>query len=87
MINDFIPWLKGMLDSEQSPSFGRTGAAFVIYFLVLWGCYIVSKTGAIPDIPYGWQIIIGVLWGVTGVKEAYLKGKAINKEDADAKPE
>lgn len=70
-------WLKGVLDSQSSPSFGRTGAAFVVYFLVVWGCYIVSKKALIPDVPMGWITIIGILWGISGLKEAYLKGKEI----------
>lgn len=74
-MRELADWLKGMLDSQQSPSFGRAGAAFVIYFLVVWGCYIVSATRLIPDIPYGWITVIGILWGVTGIKEAYVKGK------------
>ena len=74
-MRELIDWLKGMLDSQASPSFGRSGAAFVIYFLVVWGCYIVSKTTKIPDVPYGWITIVGILWGVTGLKEAYVKGK------------
>ena len=78
-MREFADWLKGILDAQQSPSFGRAATGFVVYFLVLWGCYIVSKTTHIPDIPYGWLTIIGILWGVTGVKEAYIKGKeAVN---------
>lgn len=76
-MREFADWIKGMIDSEQSPSFGRAGAGFVVYFLVVWGTYIVRKTGLIPDVPYGWITIIGILWGVTGLKEAYVKGKEV----------
>lgn len=79
MMSEFITWLRGMLADGTSPSFGRSGAGFIIYFLVVWGCYIVSKTAVIPDIPYGWITVIGMLYGITGAKEAYIKGKeAIN---------
>ena len=70
-------WLKGVLDSQSSPSFGRTGAAFVVYFLVVWGCYIVSKSAIIPVLPDGWIGIVAILWGVSGLKEAYIKRKEI----------
>ena len=76
-MQELAAWIKDMLDSQQSPSFGRAGAGFVVYFLVVWGCYIVSKTAVIPDVPYGWITIVGILWGVTGLKEAYTKGKEI----------
>jgi hypothetical protein len=74
-MKELVSYIKDVLDRDASPSFGRSGAAFVIYFLVVWGCYIVSKTGKIPDVPYGWITIVGILWGVSGLKEAYTKGK------------
>ena len=86
-MRELADWVKGMIDSQASPSFGRAGTGFVVYFLVVWGCYIVSKTALIPDVPYGWITIVGVLWGVSGLKEAYTKGKEIsaNANSTDVK--
>lgn len=80
MLSNFALWIMSIIDASQSPSFGRAGTGFVVYFLVVWGCYIVSKTTVIPDVPYGWITIIGILWGVTGIKEAYVKGKELAKD-------
>jgi hypothetical protein len=76
-VSGLIAYIKDILDRDASPSFGRAGAAFVVYFLVVWGCYIVSKTGTIPDVPYGWVALVGLLWGGSGIKEAYVKGKEL----------
>jgi hypothetical protein len=70
-------YIKDIMDKDASPSFGRAGAAFVVYFLVVWECYIVSKTSAIGDVPYGWVALVGLLWGGSGIKEAYVKGKEL----------
>jgi hypothetical protein len=72
---EFIRWCARVLDAKESESFGRTGAAFVITFLAIAGGYITIKTTTLPDVPYGWASIVGILWGVTGFKEAYIKGK------------
>lgn len=80
-MRELADWIKGIIDSEQTYSFGRAGAGFVVYFLVVWGCYIVSKTDVIPDIPYGWITVIGMLYGITGLKEAYIKGKGVANVD------
>jgi hypothetical protein len=77
MFGRFAEWLKGVLDSQQSPSFGRSGAAFVVYFLVVWGCYIVFSSRKIPDVPYGWITVIGILWGGSVVKETITKVKEL----------
>jgi len=76
-MNELSEWLKDTLDSQKSPSFGRASAGFVIYFLVVWGCYIVSKTAIIPEIPFNWIALVGILWGSSAAKEAYTKGKEI----------
>jgi len=75
MVESLTTYLKQILDAQESPSFGRASAGFVVYFLVVWGCYIVSKTAVIPDVPYGWITVVGMLYGITGAKEAYIKGK------------
>lgn len=74
-MNSFAKWVMDIIDTKESPSFGRASTMFVVYFLILWGCYIVSKTTAIPDVPYGWMTIIGLLYGGSAAKEAYIKGK------------
>lgn len=76
-MRDFAIWLKGVLDSRESPSFGRVGAAFVIYYLVASGCYIVSKSGKIPDIPWNWIVIIAVLWGGSLTQETITRVKEL----------
>jgi hypothetical protein len=76
-MRELADWIKAMIDAEQSPSFGRAAAGFVVYFIVVWGCYIVSKTGSIPAIPESWIVMVGLLWGTTAAKEAYTKGKEI----------
>jgi hypothetical protein len=76
-VGNFIAYIKDILDKDASPSFGRAGAAFVVYFIVMWSCYIVSKTGIIPDVPIGWIALVGLLWGGSGIKEAYVKGKEL----------
>lgn len=70
-----IKWLRDILDSEKSPSFGRAGTAFIVCYLVAAGMVIVVKTFLIPDVPMGWVTIIGILWGGSSLKEAYIKGK------------
>jgi hypothetical protein len=72
-----VAYIKDIMDKDASPSFGRAGAAFVVYFLVVWECYIVSKTAAISDVPWGWVALIGLLWGGSISKEAYTKGKEL----------
>jgi len=76
-MNDFVAYIKDIMDKDASPSFGRAGAAFIVYFLVVWGCYIVSKTAVVPDIPYAWIALVALLWGGSVGKEAYVKGKEL----------
>jgi hypothetical protein len=76
-MGEFVSYIKDILDKEASPSFGRAGAAFVIYFLIVWECYIVSKTSIISDVPLGWIGLVGILWGSSSAKEAYIKGKEL----------
>ena len=76
-LSDFVHYLMELLDKDASPSFGRAGAAFVVYFIVVWGCYLVSKTGKIPELPYEWVLLVSILWGGSIGKEAYVKGKEI----------
>ena len=76
-MNRFITYIKDILDKDASPSFGRAGAAFVVSALITWGSYIVCQTTKVPDVPYGWVALVGLLWGGSGIKEAYIKGKEL----------
>lgn len=70
MTNDLLPWLKDIIDRDASPSFGRASSFIIIYFLILWSCWLISLNGKMIDIPNGWLILIGILWGGDAGKEA-----------------
>ena len=76
-MGSFIAYIKDILDKDASPSFGRAGAAFVVCSLVAWESYIVSSTAHLTDIGLGWVALVGTLWGGSGIKEAYIKGKEL----------
>lgn len=76
-MDKLIQWIKDILDSQASPSFGRVGTAITVLCLLCWGSYIVYGTKLIPDVPYGWITIVGLLLGIEIGKEAYIKGKEI----------
>lgn len=62
-IADFIK--AGLCDNATSlPSFGRIACAGVLYFLVLWETYLISKTNGWVDIPPNWLVLVLAIWTV-----------------------
>lgn len=80
-----MKWLVKLLSKDNGASFGRVGCAFIIAYVAAMTTVIILKAdkvpAAIPDLPYGWVTVIGILWGVGKLSEAYIAGK---KEGADA---
>lgn len=76
-MRELVDFIKASLSNNTSESFNRTACAIVLYFLLLWTTYIVSKTTTIPDIPLQWAALVAGL---------YLGGKALDrkKEVVDA---
>jgi len=68
-------WIASVLDSQQSPSFGRTGSAFVTFMLLAWGSWVTYHTGAIPALPVEWAGFAVTFYLGTAGKEAYVKSK------------
>lgn len=67
----FTVWLKKILSNDKSASFGRLGAATVIYFLCLWSTWIVVKTTSIPlGAPFWFGLVTFLYLGGKGI-EAY----------------
>lgn len=70
-MRELIDFIKGSLSSDGKESFARTGCMIIIYFLLLWASYIVSKTATIPDVPLQWMALVSML---------YLGGKYLDKK-------
>lgn len=68
-MTDIITYLKSVMDSSESASFGRCGCAFIITNLALWAWWDVVTGYALPDVPWGWVTVIGILWGGTATKD------------------
>lgn len=71
----FFGWVRNVLNRDSPDSFGRTGTAFVVAGIVAWGSWIVYQKTQIPDIPSAWITLVGILWGSSSLKEAYIKVK------------
>jgi len=60
---DFIK--AGLSDNAtRLPSFGRISCAIVLYMVIWWETYLVSKLGVFTDIPANWLILILAIWTV-----------------------
>lgn len=74
-LTDFI---KNALSQGAAESFARTSCAFLLYFLVVWETYLVSKTGTWHDIPANWLVLVLAIWGIGKTAETVqgIKGSA-----------
>lgn len=72
-MRELVNFIKASLSNKAPESFSRTACAIVLYFLLCWTTYIVSKTTVIPDIPIQWAMLITFL---------YLGGKALDRKEA-----
>jgi hypothetical protein len=61
-LTDFIK--KGLSNDDGSPSFARQGLAVILYFMICWETYLVSKLGSWVDIPGNWLILVLAMWTV-----------------------
>lgn len=59
---DFIK--LGLSNDDGSPSFARQGLAGILYFLVLWETYLISKLESWVDIPANWLVLVLAMWTV-----------------------
>jgi hypothetical protein len=66
---ELVNWLKQSLSSSNIASFGRTACAIIIYFMIVWECYIISKTVTWVDIPSNWLYLVVSLYGVSKTGE------------------
>ena len=64
-IKAFIAWVKDVLDSQASPSFGRVGCTVVILTMLFCAVFLIVKGHdlTIVDIPWGWVSVVAILWG------------------------
>jgi hypothetical protein len=66
---DFLK--QGLSDNAlQLASFGRISCAIILYMMIVWESYLISKTGAWVDIPANWLILILAIWSVAKGVEA-----------------
>lgn len=65
-MRELADFLKAGLSDNATglPSFGRISCAVVLYMLVVWESYLISKTGGWIDIPGNWLVLILALWTV-----------------------
>jgi hypothetical protein len=64
-MKDFTRWLKECLSSSSVASFGRTATMVILFFAILWECYLLSKGGIWIDIPGNWLYLIIFLFGIS----------------------
>ena len=76
-MSGFVAYIKDILDKDASPSFGRVSAAVVVFFILAWECYLVYSTSHRSALDLGWVALVATLWGGSGIKEAYIKGKEL----------
>ena len=79
-MKELTAWIKAIIDSQGSPSFGRASSSVVIYFLIVWACYLVSKNGIIPDIPPNWLLLILSLYGVSKAGDTIQAVKGVTND-------
>jgi len=60
----FVEWIKQSLSSSNAASFARISRAIILYFFILWECYMISKYGKWLDIPDNWLYLIIAIWGI-----------------------
>ena len=69
---DFLK--QGLCDNATGlPSFGRISCAIVLYMLICWESYLVSKTAVWVDIPSNWLILVLAIWAVAKGAETLSK--------------
>lgn len=80
---DFVK--AGLSDNAtRLPSFGRISCAIVLYMLIWWETYIVSKTSVWVDIPANWLVLVLAIWAVAKGAEtvqAHIEAKNANPTD------
>jgi hypothetical protein len=69
-MKDLIEFLKRVLsDGDGIPSFARHSMAAVLYFMICWECYLISKAGVWVDIPTNWLVLVTAMWTVAKTAE------------------
>jgi len=70
-VKELVNFLKqGLSDNAtDKASFSRISCAFILYALVVWESYLVSKTATLPDIPANWLVVVLAIWAVGSAKE------------------
>ena len=75
-MRELADWIReGLSDNATGKlSFGRMSCAFVLYFLIWWESYLVSKLGTWTDIPANWLVLVLAIWTVASAKETAVQG-------------
>lgn len=78
---DFLK--QGLSDNITGlASFARQACAGILYMMVVWETYLISKSGAWVDIPANWLILVLAIWTVA--KGAEVVGKKIDQGATNA---
>lgn len=82
-MRELVKFLKaGLCDNATGlPSFGRISCAIILYFLVTWETYLISKTAVWHDLPPNWLILVMAIWTVAkGAETVQAKIEAKNAD-------